>query len=404
MLRFARAASLALGALPFAAIQAFSGEYQCQQDGSALRIAIEVKKAGHTLPCEVVLEEDRGEVSVLYSAQFDRDYCPERLEKTRAELEADGWICRQSSVANIVHGTGEIRPVNDVAVSESADEAAPETIESVTQDGVAIVTDSRSCSLKGDSRRLRIEVEDPQKGRPCSLIYWSETDQSQDGQLLWRAEHDADFCTKRLGFIVEKWTDEGWRCDIGGGINEAAPLRPAPSDDEGSEQQVAAIAPEREPVEEQEPPDVQAAPVEDEDTTSPLDTTLQAIIEADAARIGEWMEVEAKAEVVGQGDLNADGADDVVVFLGYQSDQSSYRQYLMSYLAVGGTYELAGVKLLTGVQPPPAEARLERIDQGVIWLTLADSEGARLDPIGYELRDQQLVPTGGREQADVISN
>ena len=41
-----------------------------------MRIAIEVKKAGHTLPCEVVAEDDRGERAVLYSAQYDRELLP----------------------------------------------------------------------------------------------------------------------------------------------------------------------------------------------------------------------------------------------------------------------------------------------------------------------------------------
>ena len=37
---------------------AVAAEYQCRKSDSSLRIAIEVKKAGHTLPCEVIAEDE----------------------------------------------------------------------------------------------------------------------------------------------------------------------------------------------------------------------------------------------------------------------------------------------------------------------------------------------------------
>ena len=116
------------------------------------------------------------------------------------------------------------------------------------------------------------------------------------------------------------------------------------------------------------------------------------------------MEVEPNIEVAARGDLNADGNDDAVVLLAYQSDQAAYRQYLMSYLVADETYELAGVKLLTGVSPPPDHAKVEQIDQGIIWLSLPGSSGSRLNPVGYMLRNQQLVEVDTSQKAETTPN
>lgn len=387
MLRFIRAVGLALGTVTLVAASAVAGEYQCRQNDSALRIAVEVKKAGHTLPCEVIAEDDRNERAVLYSAQYDRNYCPERLEKTRAELEGEGWVCEKTSDTNVVQGTSKVRPPSALAASERAP---------VVPSSVAI-SDSRSCRLNEDVRRIRIEVEDLETGRPCALIYWSENDKSEAGQLLWRAEYDAEFCTKRLGFITRKWTNEGWRCAADQGVPQEAAL---PVEDVP---QAAIPASTTEPASPSPPPPPevvqQPAPASIE-----INPKLQAVIEADARRIGEWMEVEPGIEVAAYGDLNADNRDDAVIFLAYRSDQAAYRQYLMSYLVVDETYELAGVKLLTGVNPPPAQAKVEQIDDGVIWISLPGEDGTRQDPIGYMLRDQQLVEVDISQQAESRSN
>jgi hypothetical protein len=379
-----------------------AGEYQCRRDDSAVRIAVEVPKAGHTLPCEVVAEDDRGERAVLYSAQFDRDYCPERLERTRADLEGKGWACEKSSDINIVEGFGEIRPPDQLRAEESGPESGP--------DGVTI-TDGRLCQLGDGIRRIRIEVEDPLRGKPCSLVYWSETDRSKKGQRLWRAEHDAEFCPNRLGFIVQKWQDEGWRCNVDQGFGQSASLQEAETPPDVSPIPAVATVEAPEPLPSEpavadvsEPEAADIAKAEVPLPVDALDPKLQAVIEADARRIGEWMEVEPNIEIAAHGDLNADGRDDAVVFLAYQSEQAVYRQYLMSYLVADDTYELAGVKLLTGVNPPPAEARVDQIDDGIIWLSLPSDNGTRQQPMGYVLRDQQLVEIDASEHAKSTSN
>lgn len=373
MLKAIRVAGLVLTAVALTAMPAIAGEYHCKFDDSTLRIAIEVKKAGHTLPCEVVAEDDRNERAVLYSAQFDRNYCPQRLEQKRAELEEEGWNCKKSSDINIVRGTDKLLPVETPTASKSR---------AIAPNGAAI-SEHRVCKLNDDTRRLQIEVEDPNSGKPCKLVYWSESDRSESGQLLWRAEHDSEFCTKRLSFIVQKWGDEGWTCGDG--------------DDET--QRVALPTPTEEPT------TPSSAEEDSQVVAKAVDAkVLQAIIEADARRIGEWMEVEPDIEVAAHGDLNDDGNDDAIVFLAYQSKQAAYRQYMMSYLVADETYELAGVKLLTGVSPPPAQAKVRQIDDGVIWLSLPGNEGTSPKPVGYVLRDQQLVEVDSSQEAESTSN
>ena len=121
------------------------------------------------------------------------------------------------------------------------------------------------------------------------------------------------------------------------------------------------------------------------------DISLEAIIAADAERIGEWMEVDPAIEIAAHGDLNDDGKDDAVVFLTYQSGQAAYRQYLMSYLVTDDRYELASVKLLTRVRAPLEQAQVKEIDNGTIWLPLPGGDGLETAQTGFQLRDEELV-------------
>lgn len=369
-----------------------AAEYQCQKADSSLRLAIEVKKEGHTLPCEVIAEDDRGERAVLYSAQFDRDYCPIRIEKTRSELEADGWACEKSSDQNIVHGTGTLQSGRDLAAKPAdtnTDDAAETTsaadAASAPADNGVSVADIRHCRRSGELRRIQIEVDNPERGKPCSLIYWAEDDRSDDGRLLWRAVHDADFCPKRLGTIVDKWSEEGWQCES---VDVQTAALPKTESGTTSPPELAYEEVGQPPAKESTAEAASGGPIE-------ANPKLKVIVEADAKRIGEWMEVEPVIEIAAHGDLNEDGNVDALVFLAYQSDQAAYRQYLMSYLGAGDSYELAGVKLLTGVSAPPAQAKVERIDEGVIWLSIAASDGTRRSSTGYVLRNQQLVEVDG---------
>lgn len=360
----------------WAADDAAAAEYQCRKTDSSLRIAIEVKKAGHTLPCEVVVEDDRGERAVLYSARYDRNYCPSRIEKTKDDLEQDGWTCQKVTDRNIVNSEDapSTAASQEVVVQEKSDRGSGGAL--IAGNG-KVIASSHQCRLGSDVRRIRVEVENPASGKPCELMYWADGDQSKAGQLLWRAEHDATFCPRRLDTIVDKWVSEGWRCDAG---------------EPGTAALDAPLTPEVETIEDQTSPSEEARTV-DGLAAKPLiaDRALEEVIAADAERIGEWMEVEPAIEIAARGDLNDDGNDDAVVFLAYQSDQAAYRQYLMSYLVGDGGYELASVKLLTDVNPPPAQARVEQIDKGIIWLTLPDKDGAAAGQTGYRLKDQQLV-------------
>lgn len=387
-----KAGLLAASVTVWTATAAAASEYRCQKEDSSLRIAVEVKKLGHTLPCEVIAEDDRGQRAVLFKADYDRDYCPSRIERTRGDLEQEGWRCEKTSDENVVaQAVG--RPEEPLQqASETVEDPSGSGGELVAGNGNVIVA-SRKCQSGDEVRWIRIEVEDPERGKPCELLYWPDGDQTKPGELLWRAEHDAGFCPTRLETIVEKWTADGWRCDADG--VQTAAIDPAPIDAAAAD--VAADL---------EPPS-DAPLVEQQDAALPAeaaaaDAKLEAVVAADAERIGQWMEVEPAIEIAARGDLNDDGSDDAVVFLGYQSAQSAYRQYLMSYLGADDGYELASVKLLTGVNPPPAQAKVAEIDKGVIWLTLPEADGSASAQTGYKLRDQQLieVEAGDRAAAD----
>lgn len=388
-----RALVLASSVTAWAVSDAHATEYQCQRQDSSLRIAIEVKKAGHTLPCEVVAEDDRGERAILYSAQYDREYCPSRIEKTRDELELEGWSCEKTLNDNVVYDE-ETEPEAVDLVSQSEPPDAEDTEDNTAfvevTDADRVVTASHQCRLDDQQRHIRIDVENPASGKPCELIYWEDGDQTKPGERLWRAEHDATFCPTRLNVIVDKWVSEGWQCDSEGLQTVAVDLDTPDEPEAAADETLAAPS---------ETIDEAAG-----DDLSISDPELEAIIAADAERIGEWMEVEPAIEVAARGDLNEDGTDDAVVFLAYQSDQAAYRQYMMSYLVNGEGYQLASVKLLTGVNPPPAQARVEHIAEGVIWLTLPGESGSTPAQTGYRLRDQQLVEVNPDVPADDSEN
>ncbi|MEZ5933449.1 MAG: hypothetical protein R3F54_16145 [Alphaproteobacteria bacterium] len=436
---------LAASLAALSAADAAAVEYVCRKKDSSLRIAIEVASPGHTLPCEVVVEDDRGERAVLYSAQYDRDYCPSRIEKTRAEVEQEGWVCDKTSDEAIAsnHDT----PANEDAGSNRRDVGEAQVVALQRSDEAAVpaaesgrnVVASLRCNKDGEIRHIQIEVEDPKRGTPCELLYWPDGDRTGPGELLWRAEHDAAFCPSRLSKIVAKWTGEGWQCDGDGlqtaalesapdGSADAGPVpvaipeardpveaspaiaQPTPAtvesvaatDDEAADrpQQTAETAPTSpdvaisdEDIAEKDAAkgDVVAGQQAEAETDLSADPALAAVVAADAERVGEWMDVEPAIEIAARGDLNDDGTDDAVVVLAYQSEQAAYRQYLMSYLVAEGGYELAGVKLLTGVSPPPAQARVDQIDKGVIWVTLPREDGASAAHTGFKLHDQQLI-------------
>jgi len=368
-----RTLALASSVIFWQATAATASQYQCRKQDSSLRIAVEVKKAGHTLPCEVIAEDDRGEYSVLYSANFDREYCPSRLERTKVELQRDGWTCELTSNVNIVRD-GEFPTAEDSRENARlpGDIIGDNTIETVAGDE-RIVTAGRQCTLGNDQRLIQIEVEDPSSGKPCELVYWDDGDQSKPGQLLWRAEHDETFCPRRLDWIVEKWEDGGWQCEAND-VQSAAVDSAAPATgDNDLSAQPDQVVPDTVSIDEQ------------------ADISLEAIIAADAERIGEWMEVDPAIEIAAHGDLNDDGKDDAVVFLTYQSGQAAYRQYLMSYLVTDDRYELASVKLLTRVRAPLEQAQVKEIDNGTIWLTLPGGDGLETAQTGFQLRDEELV-------------
>lgn len=388
MSKVVRAFIVASCAMTWTSAEVTAAEYLCRKEDSSLRIAVEVEKPGHTLPCNVVAEDDRGERAVLYSARYDRDYCPSRIEVTKSELEQEGWRCDITSEVNVV--------INDDNANDDADQEEPVRVENDSDDESApplangrTITASHQCRQGDAVRHIQIEVENPSNGKPCELIYWADGARSGPGELLWRADHDATFCPRRLETIVAKWSGEGWRCESG--VAQTVTLESADSNGTKSE----AVTDQAQ--------EAALAPAESDNDTAPsvVDPTLEAVIAADAERIGEWMEVEPAIEIAGRGDLNDDGSDDAVVFLAYQSDQAAYRQYLMSYVVVDDGYELASVKLLTGVGPPPAQARVEEIDEGVIWLTMPDDEtGNPSVPTGYRLHDQELVEVAPENRTD----
>ncbi|NJO38939.1 MAG: hypothetical protein HC871_16735 [Rhizobiales bacterium] len=164
-----RTLALAASLAALTAAEAAAVEYTCRKQDSSLRLALEVLRPGHTLPCEVVVENDRGERAVLFSAQYDRDYCPSRIEKTRAEVEQEGWICEKTAAEPIAQTSdlpaGGVAGQAEVAAPERSDTSAGE-VQALDPDRTIVA--SQRCSKDGLSRQLMIEVDDPARARPAT--------------------------------------------------------------------------------------------------------------------------------------------------------------------------------------------------------------------------------------------
>jgi hypothetical protein len=283
--------------------------------------------------------------------------------------------------------------------------------------GAAAASETRC--VRGDDaiRRVEIAAQDPNRGVPCEVVYWKDTERPGARTVLWSAETDADFCARKAEELVDTLEGGGWSCGVAGAQSrapstEAPPQVAAPSPPEHStEPSMAAPSPPAGPAPErpegsETAPTVREAlappkrpevePGDEATDEAPDGTALDAIIEQNLARLNDGVDGKFAAEIAKYGDLDGDGLDDGLVFFTYESQRLGQARFVAAYLFDGESYALAATKPLAGSDDNVHSAEIESIEDGVISLRLNVLEPGDASCCPSGLRRQALMLRGGQ--------
>jgi hypothetical protein len=272
--------------------------------------------------------------------------------------------------------------------------------------------------VRGDDaiRRVEIAAQDQNRGAPCEVVYWKDTERPGVRTVLWSAETDADFCARKAEELVDRLEGGGWSCTAAGeqpraASREAPPPVATPSTPEDRTAPSAAApsppvtpAPERlggsetaptvkEALAPQQP---EALPGGEATDPAPDGTALDAIIEQNLVRLNDGVDGKFAAEIAEYGDLDGDGLDDGLVFFTYESQRLGQARFVAAYLFDGESYALAATKPLAGSDDNVHSAEIESIEDGVISLRLNVLEPGDASCCPSGLRRQNLMLRGGQ--------
>jgi hypothetical protein len=298
--------------------------------------------------------------------------------------------------------------------------------------GTAAASETRC--VRGDDaiRRVEVAAQDQDRGAPCEVVYWKDTERPGVRTVLWSAETDADFCARKAEELVDTLEGGGWSCAGPGeqpraASREALPPVATPSTPEASREAPPRVATPSTPEDSTEPsaaapsPPVTPAPeqpggsetaptvqealapqqpeaLRDGEATgqAPNGTALDAIIEQNLVRLNDGVDGKFAAEIAEYGDLDGDGLDDGLVFFTYESQRLGQARFVAAYLFDGESYALAATKPLAGSDDNVHSAEIESVEDGVISLRLNVLEPGDASCCPSGLRRQTLILRGGQ--------
>jgi hypothetical protein len=281
------------------------------------------------------------------------------------------------------------------------------------------------CRSGNLTRRIVIEVGDPQTGLPCEVVYWKDQEAPGERRVLWNARTDRSYCeTKALG-LTKTLSDGGWNCTVSqesATAPAAAPApppalaAPAPARQPAPQLPLAARTPEPSPPPAPQPPALaapQPAPAPPATTAAlPAPTPepaagppaadlapsgaaradLDLVIEHNLQSLNQSVDGDFEAQIAKFGDLNRDGLEDAVVFFNYHSSGAELTQFVAAYLFNGKTYHLAATKPISGSDRGIRAVEVEDIVDGSILMRLhLDGGGEASRRAAMVLQDGQLV-------------
>jgi len=117
-------------------------------------------------------------------------------------------------------------------------------------------------------RRVEVVAGEAVPDAACEVRYWRDASTSTEGEVLWRANQDLDFCDSRARNLLARLETGGWSCAASdpSGEPERSPQAAAPSAPRESPPSVAAPdpAPPQAPPEEPAPTTARAEPAQAE--------------------------------------------------------------------------------------------------------------------------------------------
>ncbi len=251
-------------------------------------------------------------------------------------------------------------------------------------------SDDYQCGKGADIRRIEIRFEDEIDQLPCRVIYRPETENQSVGTVSWRGISTLENCQTQARLVVDRLIAEGWSCAI---LSEA-PENEAPEPEviEAAVDAGAAVLgaegnkekADREEVENEI--DEPAVLLENPSLGAPP-PGLVTLIEQNLDKLDLTLDGTLQAQIAGFSDLNADDIADALVLYTFISPQPAYRQFLAAYLSDGETYQLTSTKPIASSSMDTKNAKIDKIDQGIIKV--------KLD--AFEPGDQSCCPSGVRE-------
>jgi hypothetical protein len=64
-------------------------------------------------------------------------------------------------------------------------------------------------------RRVEVNTGDAVQDAACEVRYWRNASAPGDGEVLWRANQDLDFCDAKARDLLERLERGGWTCTAG---------------------------------------------------------------------------------------------------------------------------------------------------------------------------------------------
>ena len=248
--------------------------------------------------------------------------------------------------------------------------------------GPALAEGERTCTLGATIRSVEVRYAGDEGRPPCEVVYTKETEAPGREEVLWSATRDAGFCESKADELTRLLEENGWQCtperEGGFAAAEALPAETPPT--------VAPAAGPEAPLPPPARPDsalasegAESAAGGDEDDTSlaaagPADRpvqdleqleddegqdngvggifipaeALEAAVERDLARLKKSADDAVEATVGPFGDLNDDRVDDAAVLITFDADGNDHAQYLVAYVAEGGTFRPAASRFIGG--------------------------------------------------------
>lgn len=288
------------------------------------------------------------------------------------------------------------------------------------------------CSLGETIRRVEVRYAGDAGRPPCEVVYTKETEAPGREEVLWSATRDRGFCEGKVAELTRLLETNGWQCRPEGrqsraeevvappavaarapAADRSVPLPPPPrpeqvreavADDddrppESGSGEIPQVGPVDEPVR-----DLERVEAADDDEAGGVGgifipaEALEAAVERDLARLKKSADDSVEASVGSFGDLNDDQIDDAAVLITFDADGNDHAQYLVAYVAEGGTYRPAASRFIGGRYRKIFGADVKTIRDGRIELDLRVLEPEDLfccpsgtESAGFVLENGELI-------------